>query len=200
MAALVRGLHRIDSMALKQRSPRVLIVYYSRSGNTESVASGLARASGGDLEALVTTRDRRGILGYLWSGFEAIFERAGHIRSPRRSPGDYDIVLLGTPTWGAALSSPVRTYLNRYAGILPEVGFFVTCGGQGADRVIEQMQCISGRQPLATLALSEHALKRHASVYFGEFWERVLSAWEARTARALESARVSMSGRDGACP
>lgn len=186
LALLVRALHHTHAMTPKQKSPRVLIVYYSRSGNTESVATALAHASGADLEGLIAGSNRRGLVGYLWSGFEAIREREGRIHPPKRSPTNYDIVLIGTPTWGASLSSPVRAYLNRYAQVLPEVGFFVTCGGRGAERVLEQMQSLSGKTPLGTLALSERDLKRHASVYFGEFWERVLCAWESRSARALE--------------
>jgi flavodoxin len=169
------------AMAAKQASPRVLIVYYSRSGRTESVAMGLARASGADVEALLATSNRRGFAGYLLSSFEAIFEREAGIHPPTRNPSDYDIVLIGTPTWDAALSSPIRTYLDRYAGDLPEVGFFVTCGRRGGERVVEQMRYISGKTPLATLALSERELERHASVYFGEFWERLLCAWERRS-------------------
>jgi len=164
-------------------APRVLVVYYSRSGHTESVADGLARAAGGDLERLVSTRDRRGLVGYLRSGFEAVCELGGGILPPKRAPNDYDIVLIGTPTWGAGLSSPVRTYLDRFAGNLPEVGFFVTYGGRGADRVIDQMRYLTGKTPLATLALTERELKRLPSVYFGEFWERTLSTWEQRKAR-----------------
>jgi len=170
-------------MTSQPPSPRVLIAYYSRSGITEGVAAGLAHASGADLEALTTTISRRGLTGYLLSGFEALAERDTSIRPPTHSPGEYDIVLLGSPIWGAALSSPVRTYLNRYAAALPEVGFFVTCGGHGAERALGQMRQISGKTPLATLALTERDLRRHAAVYFGEFWERVLSAWESRTTR-----------------
>ena len=168
-------------MAPLQTSPRVLIVYYSRTGSTESMASGLARASGADLEALVTISNHRGMLGYLLSRFEGMSGQEARIRQPRYSPKAYDIVLLGTPTWGAALSSPVRTYLNRYAAVLPEVGFFVTYGARGAERVMEEMQSISSKRPLATLALRKCDLKCRPSVYFGEFWERVLCAWEART-------------------
>ena len=162
-------------------SPRVLIAYYSRTGNTESVATGLGRASGADLEAIVATSDRRGPLGYLLSGFEAVSEQEGLIQAPKRDPQNYDIVLLGTPTWAAAMSSPVRAYLYRFAGVLPEVGFFVTCGGRGAERVLQQMRYVCGKKPLATLVLTERELHHHTAVYFGDFWERVLCAWEART-------------------
>jgi len=177
-------------MAQESTSPRVLIVYYSRSGNTESVARGLARASGADVEELVAMRDRGGLSGYLLSGYEALRGHEGRIQPPRRNPKDYDLVLIGTPTWAASLASPVRTYLDRYAAVLPEVGFFVTCGGGGSERVLEQMQSIAGKMPLAALTLSERDLQRHASVYVGEFLEKALTAWEAQKARLLEFPRL----------
>lgn len=164
----------------------MLIVYYSRSGHTASVARSLARACNAELEALVPTTSRRGLLGYLLSGYEGMAGREARIQPPNRNPRDYDIILLGTPTWGAAVSSPMRTYLHRYAGVLPEVGFFVTFGGRGGERVLEQMQGIAGKKPLATLALRERDLEHRPSVYFAEFWESVLSAWEAGAARAAQ--------------
>jgi hypothetical protein len=172
----------MHAMGKPQRRPRVLIVYYSRSGATESVARGLARASDAELEALVATTNRRGVAGYALSSFEAFSGREGRIQTPRHNPGDYEIVLVGTPTWSASVSSPIRTYLNRYAVLLPAVGFFVTCGARGSERVLEQMQRISGKKPLAKLALCERDLERHASVYLGEFWEKTLSAWETQSA------------------
>ena len=168
-------------MAPTQTSPRVLIVYYSRTGDTESMASCLARASGADLEPLVATSNGQGLFAYLSSHFGQVLGQEARIQPPKHSPKDYDIVLLGTPICGATLSSPVRTYLSQCAGILPEVAFFVTGDDRGAERAIEEMQSISGKNPLATLALRECDLKRRAAVYFGEFWERVLSAWELRT-------------------
>jgi hypothetical protein len=165
--------------------PRVLVVYYSRTGNTASVAEGLARASEADTEAIAASVPRRGVVGYLFSGFEALFERESLILPPQRDPRDYDIVLVGGPIWNSTISSPVRSYLKRFASSLPDVAFFVTSGGGEDARALQQMAELSGKKPLAVLGLRERDLKGRFAVYLGEFWESVISAWEARVAPAV---------------
>jgi hypothetical protein len=162
------------------RKPRVLVAYYSRTGNTASVAEGLGRACEGDVEAIRVSVSRSGVLGYLFSGFEAMLQRESLILPPERNPHDYDLVLIGGPIWNSAISSPVRSYLKRFAGSFPEVGFFVTSGGGKDQNALQQMTDLSGKKPLAVLGLRERDLKGRFAVYLGEFWESVISAWEAR--------------------
>jgi hypothetical protein len=162
--------------------PRVLVVYYSRTGNTAFVAEGLARACEADVEPILASIPRRGVLGYLFSGFEATFERESLTLPPQRNPHDYDVVLIGGPIWNSTVSSPVRAYLKRFAGSLPDVGFFVTSGGGEDERIFLQMAELSGKKPLAVLGLRARDLKGRFAVYLGEFWESVISAWEARVA------------------
>ena len=160
--------------------PRVLIVYYSRTGNTESVAQGLSRAMGADLEAIEDVASRRGIWGYLRAGYEGTFGRSASIRAARHEPRNYDLVLIGSPTWNAALCSPVRAYLERYGSALSDVAFFATCGGRGADKVLRQMAELTGRKPLAQLTLTERDLKGRFAVYLAEFVEELMKLWDAR--------------------
>jgi multimeric flavodoxin WrbA len=161
-------------------SPKVLIAYFSRTGHTETVARHLADACHADVEAIEPVRNRRGLFGYLLSGFEATFERDARIRPPLRIPSDYDLVLVGTPTWNGRLSSPIRAYLTRFASSLPAaLGFFATCGERGAQRALGQMQQIVGKPALAALALSERDMRGRWSVYLAEFWESVLCGWES---------------------
>lgn len=160
--------------------PRVLVVYYSRTGNTEAVAQGIARASEGELEAIYPITPRRGALGYLLSGFEATLKRGTPIISPRLNPHDYDLVLIGSPVWSSAVSSPVRAYLERFAGTLPDVGFFVTSGSGNDAVALAQMTELAGKEPLAVLGLRERDVRGRFAVYLGEFWEELISRWEAR--------------------
>jgi multimeric flavodoxin WrbA len=162
------------------RKPRVLVVYYSRTGNTEAVAQGMARASDGELEGIQEVSSRRGLLGYLRSGFEATLERDAPILPPKHDPHDYDLVLIGSPIWSSAVSSPVRAYLKRFAGTLPDVGFFVTSGGGNDAGALAQMAQLAGKQPLAVLGLRERDLRGRFAVYLGEFWETLIGRWEAR--------------------
>ena len=169
--------------------PRALVVCYSRTGNTESIARGLARALSADLEMIEDVVSRKGILGYLRSGYDATYRRSAVIRPSRYDPSNYDLVLIGSPTWNSALPGPVRAYLTRFSGRLPEIGLFVTYGGRGADAVVAEMTALASKKPLASLTLTEAELKGRFSVYVAEFLETVLEKWAScSTARRVASA------------
>lgn len=137
---------------------RILVIDYSRSGNTHKVAQAIARASGADLEQIRDARPRRGLWGWIRSAREAMKAIPGDIRPPRRDPANYDLVVLGSPVWASHVSSPMRAYLDRSAGNLPQVALFVTEGGSGGPKALAEMSALAGQQPLATLELREKEL------------------------------------------
>ena len=138
--------------------PRVLVVFYSRSGNTRRVAHAIAEELHADVEEIIDRRDRRGLLGYLRAGRDAWRQRETPIDSPRSDPRSYDLVIAGSPVWSGSLASAMRTYLACYRNALTEVAFFLTHGGSARERVFRQMTEVAGRAPLRTLAIREKEL------------------------------------------
>lgn len=139
--------------------PKVLVVYYSRAGHTKRVARAVATALEADVEELHDPTDRSGLLGYLRSAVEAYAGALVPLEHPRRDPGDYDVVVVGTPVWSVSVSSPARTYLWHERERLPQVAFLATMGGAGDERAFEQMRAVAGRAPIATLAVRERAVQ-----------------------------------------
>ena len=137
---------------------KTLVVCYSRTGNTRMLARRIADAMNAEMEEITDRVNRRGILGYLRSGGAAWLRRRTEVLPMRNDPGAFDLVIVGSPTWSASLSSPVRTFLEDHAVDLPQVAFFCTMGGFGSERVFRQMQAACGRRPLATLARTERQL------------------------------------------
>jgi len=135
--------------------PRILVIYFTRTGHTGLVAAQVAGALGADLEAIVDPTKRSGVLGYLRSGQQAFFRRLAPIAALEHDPGAYDLVVVGTPIWDMSVSVPVRTLLRRYSSALRAVAFFCTCGGMGMDRVFRQMSELAGRTPVARLVVRE---------------------------------------------
>lgn len=133
----------------------VLVVFYSRSGFTKIVAAALARALNADLEELLDTRNRAGVLGYVKCGFDAALGRLTQLRPLSRHPGAYGIVVVGTPVWNASVSSPVRTFLVQHQAALRKVAFFCTYGASGNERVFRQMEQVCGKAPLGTMAVRD---------------------------------------------
>lgn len=135
-----------------------LLVFFSRSGHTRRLAQEIARACAADLEELHEPRGRAGMLGYLRSGLQAMREVAPPIRPGSHDPARYRRVILGTPVWVGRPAAPMRSYALRHAGRFPTLGLFCTLGGSGAQRCFEELAGCCGRQPVATLAVTEAQL------------------------------------------
>src|SRR5512134_1660775 len=114
---------------------RILLVYYSRTGYTRTVAGELVAALDADVDQLDDARDRCGILGYLRCLREALKKRTIQLLPPAYDPANYDVVVLGTPVWAGNISSPLRSYVAAHKGRLEQVAFFCTQRGSGAEKV-----------------------------------------------------------------
>jgi menaquinone-dependent protoporphyrinogen IX oxidase len=121
--------------------PRILVVYYSRSGHTRQIAHEIAAALDADLEEISDPTPRS---------------------DAARDPSRYDVVVVGTPIWNASLASPVRSYLYRYGYAIRSFAFFCTCGGFAIERVFRQMAVETGQAPVARLAVRERELANPA--------------------------------------
>ena len=133
---------------------KILIVYYSRTGATRRLAEALARALHADIEPIVDSKDRSGILGYLRSAAEVLQKHGAPIEPMRTDPRSYDLIVIGTPIWAWSVSSPVRSYLAANRGRLPDVAFVCTMGSRGGERAFEEMQAIAGKAHRASCAMT----------------------------------------------
>lgn len=122
-----------------QREP--LIVYLTRTGNTEAVAEIIHDAVGGELvhveletpypedyETIVAQVDRENETGFL----PPLATTIPNIQ-------DYDTVFLGFPTWDMQLPPPMKSFLNQYDMAGKTVIPFNTNGGYGLGSSIEDI-------------------------------------------------------------
>jgi flavodoxin len=134
---------------------RTLIVFFSRDGHTRQIGHEVAAACHADLEEIAEAAPRDGVAGYFRSAREALLGASVPLKPQRHPPQDYGLVVIGTPVWVWNMSSPVRAWVNEYRQHLHRVAFFCTFGGSGAAKVLADLAQLSGRTPLATLALTQ---------------------------------------------
>lgn len=149
-------------------SEKILVVYYTRSGNTRILANEISRELQCDIEEIRTPHSYSGFLGYQRAFFHAVFKKKPVIRQLNKNPTDYDLVIIGSPFWAGLIPGPIRTFLDRYKTDFNNVAFFLTQGGKlGQKKFFDQMKKISDKKPLAHLAVSEKELST------GDFKENV---------------------------
>lgn len=136
-----------------------LVVYYSLSGITQEVAQRIAVRCACESERIADTRARRGVPGYLRSCYEALARTTPSIAPATRDPGDYDVVILGSPVWVGRLAAPMRSYLHAHAGSFHAVAAFCTMGGSGGEAVLDEIAALCGKPLAARMALSDGDIK-----------------------------------------
>jgi flavodoxin len=143
---------------------KVLVVYYSRSGKTSLAAEELRKKFNADIEELIDTKSRKGILGYILAGKDAVQGKLTEIKPVKYNPANYDLVIIGTPTWASGMCSAVRTYINHNKKAFKRLAFFATAAGDGMDKTIKSLEELCIIKPEFTLGFSGKDLKNKSYI------------------------------------
>jgi flavodoxin len=136
-----------------------LVVYYSRTGNTRTVALTISKMTGSDIEEIRDETDRSGISGYLKACFDALFSAKTRIRKIKNNPCGYDMVYVGTPVWAFNAVPSVLCFLEAYGREIKDISFFATQGSSGADKAFKGMEKKCRKKPKKTIAINESEIR-----------------------------------------
>lgn len=132
---------------------KTLVVFYSRTENTKKIAESISKSLDCDIEEIVDTEKRGGIIGYIKSGYEASRGKLSKIKDPKNDASQYDLVIIGTPVWAGKMAVPVRTYITQNHDKFNNVAFFSTAGGTNFDGTFSDMKEVSGTSPIAEIGI-----------------------------------------------
>jgi len=107
---------------------RTLVVYYSSTGHTRTVAEALAEELGADLAEITCEIYLRwyGPLAMAWDIFTRRRPRIEVLTPPH---AHYDLVVVGGPVWAGRAAPPVLRLLAEHGSEITRAGLFVTCSG-----------------------------------------------------------------------
>ena len=132
---------------------RILVAYYSRTGNTKFVAKKIADQLNADLCEIVDKKNRKGRLILLTGGFAALREKLTEI-DVAKSIDDYDLIIIGTPVWAGKITPAIRTFIARNNFSDKQVAFFVTLGGEKPEKPLKNLKkTISTQLPVSELGI-----------------------------------------------
>jgi flavodoxin len=135
-----------------------LVIYYSRTGKTKKVGEQVANSLGCDSEEIFDTKSRGGPIGYMGAGKASSLKQLTELKQVKNSPGEYDLLVIGTPVWSWNMSVPVRTYIEMYKNKFKEVAFFLTCINK-PGKTFTDMETICGKRPRSKLLLMKKDFK-----------------------------------------
>ena len=120
MELLGSGSEEIPETPDNSNEPRVLVAYFSATGNTEGVADAIAEATGGDLFEITpadpyTSADLNWTDGNSRVVYEYENPEARDVALAQETPAgwdDYDVVFLGYPIWWGIAAWPVSSFVE----------------------------------------------------------------------------------------
>ncbi|MBS1454065.1 MAG: flavodoxin [Lentisphaeria bacterium] len=121
---------------------RILIAYYSYSGNTRFAAEQIQKATGGELFEI------KPVTPYP-ADYNACVDQAKKEIAAGVKPelaekvkefGKYEVIFVGTPNWWSTMAPPVLAFLSSYEFSGKTVIPFVTHGGGGMARCETDMR------------------------------------------------------------
>ncbi|MDT0690039.1 flavodoxin [Salegentibacter sp. F188] len=134
-----------DEETIAQESSNILIVYLSRTNNTEAVAEMIQDFVGGEMvelqlkdpypenyQEIVDQVDRENKSGYL-----------PPLATEIENIDQYDTIFIGFPTWDMQLPPPMESFLHQYDLSGKTVIPFNTNGGYGIGSSFEDVQQIA---------------------------------------------------------
>lgn len=143
-----------ENIAPPEQKSRILIAYFSCTGNTKAVAEKIASLTGGEIYEIVPAEPYTSAdINYSDSNCRANREMNDpdarpQIGSAEIDFSEYDTVIIGYPIWWGTMPKIINTFLDKYdlsgKNILP----FCTSGGSGITRSVSEIRTA---EPAATV-------------------------------------------------
>lgn len=121
---------------------KILIAYFSYTGNTKAFAESIQKQVGGDFFAIVPQD------AYPQNYDKVVQQAKGEVASKFRPKltnriadiRSYDVIFIGTPIWWYTVAPPVRTFLTEYDLADKTIVPFSTHKGSGLSGIDKTMQ------------------------------------------------------------
>jgi flavodoxin len=131
------------SCGQKKEAPKskVLVLYYSQTSNTKTVAQEIANKLGADIEEIVAVNPYNG-------DFQATIARCQQEREQGVTPeiepvkadlAQYDVIFLGYPIWFGTYAPPMAAFLNQADLSGKKIVPFCTFGSGGLDSSVKDL-------------------------------------------------------------
>ena len=133
--------------AQNKDNKKVLIAYFSWSGNTKEIANQIQGVTGGDMFEIKRLKPYS--TDYNTCVDEARLEKQQKARpaiaGKINNIDDYDIVFIGYPNWWGTLPMPVFTFMESYDFSGKTVIPFVTHGGGGSQDCFKDFEKLASK-------------------------------------------------------
>lgn len=125
---------------------KILVAYFSASGNTKNVAKNLAQATNADLYEIKPVKPYTDAdLNWMDKNSRTTIEMKDKTFRPEiindnPTIEDYDVIFLGFPIWWYVAPTIINTFLEKYDFSNKKIILFATSGGSGFGNTLKELK------------------------------------------------------------
>jgi flavodoxin len=155
----------------KNNKEKMLVVYYSLTGNTKDIANFIKNETGADIFEIKSEFD------YYRKDVEEIAKKhlsEGYkpkLTSTLKNIDQYDLIFIGAPVWWFSVPPPVMSFLSQYELKGKKVVPFCTCGSDYGDFFKQFEKECSDAKLLKSISFTKNQLSKKKNV------EKDIIAW-----------------------
>lgn len=142
-----------------------LVVYYSNTGKTKKVAEKIAKEFNAEIEEIIDTKKRKGLMAIPKNILASIRKKGTVIEKTEKVPQNYDLIILGTPLWMFGPAPAIRTYLSKNDLTGKHVAYFCTYDYFGAKGMYPKLVRMAPQATwVGNMVISKSVLKKTRKV------------------------------------
>ena len=126
-ACTAKGSDKVNMHIKSEANPKILVVYFSWSGNTKTVGQHIAQKTHADVFEVERVKPYPSQYEQCVEEAHAEIGKRPTIKGEIKNLSDYDVIFIGVPVWSGSLPMPMFTFLEQYDFTGKKVIPFCTC-------------------------------------------------------------------------
>jgi len=129
-----------------KKMSKILIVYYSLTGNTKFIAEALIDSIEADILELKPIKELKADSStrFIWGGYQSTMKKKPKLIDFDINPLEYDLIILGTPVWAWNISPPMRSFLSKFDLTSKKVALWMCHAGDGVKAMNRFKETLKG--------------------------------------------------------
>ena len=138
---------------------KILVAFYSLTGNTKEIANAISGAAGGEMLEIKTKKEiGKGPMRYFWGGRQVMAKETPELLHLAKNPADYDFIFLGTPVWAGNFAPAIKSFLKQAKLQNKKIALFAAHGG-GPENVFELLKKEIAADGIGNVIIGENDFK-----------------------------------------
>ena len=136
---------------------KILVVYYSLTGNTKFIAEIIQTELNADILPLKPIRELKAESGmrYFWGGFQTYMKRKPKLEDYTVKPEEYDLIVLGSPVWAWRYSPPIHSFTTNHDLSGKKVAIWMCYAGDGIKAMGRFKELLDNSKIIATTGFQD---------------------------------------------